>query len=336
MKQIIAIPLIVLSILISLIVYIINPEYIPIPLFLLSLSILIFAADIFVDKAAKIGKSLGLSDYLIGVFLIGFGTSTPELVTSVLASFKGDFEIAYFNVVGSNIGNILFILGITFLFIKGSKIVIQTNLLKTESLYLFASAIIPILLFITSSTHSLAGIWPVAIFLVYLYINIKYQDNNDGKVSASYVDYILFIVGLLIIIVSSDYTITYLKQTSQILKIGVDVISVLALALGTSIPELVSSIILIRKSSDNIDMVVGNIIGSNIFNTLMILGLAMISSYVGGHEMVELNSNIVNQSWLFLIVSTFTLILIYLDKEIYKEDGAILLLFYMIFLTMVI
>ncbi len=336
MKLLITLSLMGFSILMLFLAYLINSQLIVIPLFLLSLSGLVFTADLFVDKAAKIGKSLGLSNYLIGVFLIGFGTSTPELVTSIIASFKGNFEIAYFNVVGSNIANILLILAITILIMNSIKVIVQTNLLRTESLYLFASAIIPILLFLKIPTPSIVGIIPIMIFSVYLYINIKHQENNDGKTQTSYTDYIIFFLSLIGIVITSDFTINYLKQTAQILNVGVDIISILALAVGTSIPELVSSIILIRKNPDNIEIAVGNIIGSNIFNSLMILGVGMLSSYMAGYENIDIKSSIIDVSWWFLIVSTFALILIYLDKEIYKEDGMILLILYIVFLTMII
>ncbi|MFN3478594.1 MAG: hypothetical protein ACK4ZM_04455, partial [bacterium] len=144
------------------------------------------------------------------------------------------------------------------------------------------------------------------------------------------------IISLIFIIIGADFTIKYLKETAQVLNVGVELVSIILLAVGTSLPELVSTVILIRKGSSEQDMLLGNIIGSNIFNSLMILGISMLSSYLGGYLVINLDSNILEISWMFLLLSTIILILLYLDKEIYYVDGIILVLMYLLFLSMII
>lgn len=329
--------LIALSLTLALILNFLGSSLIVLALFFLALSILIAASNKFIELGAKIGKSIGLSNYLIGVILMGFGTSTPELITGIISSYNGDFNISYFNILGSNISNILLILGVAILLMKGEKITVQTNLLKTESLYLFLSAVIPIILFLNQTANSILGIIPVFMFLVYLFINLKNgneQEDNNNNVFLS--DWLLLIVSIGLIIIGAEYTIKYLKESAIVLNIGVDIISVILLAIGTSLPELVSSIILIRKGSSSQEMLLGNIIGSNIFNALMILGVSMLSSFAGGFNVIELTSNILDISLIFLLVSTIILILMYLDKEIYYVDGIILVLSYILFLSMIL
>ncbi|MCS7122508.1 MAG: hypothetical protein NZ908_00945 [Candidatus Micrarchaeota archaeon] len=335
MKDYVLITFIALSLLSSLILYITGSEHIVISLFFLFLSILVLSSNTFIETASKIGRSLGLSDYLIGVILIGFGTSTPELVTSIYASFSGNFDISYFNLVGSNIANILLIFGLGMVFVGGGKIVVKTNLLKTESLYLFISAAIPIILFLKAPVNPAAGLFPIAMFIVYFYINYRNQIHNAKDTgTVSVVDYLLVVISLLVLAVSADYTIKYLKASAEVLNIGLDLISLIALAVGTSLPELITTII-IAKRGEGQDMMIGNIIGSNIFNTLMILGLSMIAYDIGNPNYISINSSATEISWLFLILSTVILILLYLDREVYREDGVILVLMYMIFLALV-
>ncbi|MEM0383002.1 MAG: hypothetical protein QXD88_01860 [Candidatus Anstonellales archaeon] len=336
MKGEILLILLVSSALVSTYLYISNSTYLPVGLFILALSLLIISSSKFIHTASKIGKSLGLSDYLIGVILIGFGTSTPELVTSLYASYQGNFEIAYFNLVGSNISNILLIFGLSMIFLNSNRLVVKTNLLKTESLYLFISAIIPIILFIKTPVDSIIGIIPLLMFIVYFYINSSDgMERIDEMNSVKLGDYIVLVISLLILAFSADQTIIYLKETAKVIGVGLDLISLLALAIGTSLPELVTTILLARKG-ENQDILLGNIIGSNIFNTLMILGSSMITSYIVGIHSLSIQSDILETSWIFLIISTIALLLMYLDKEVYREDGVILVLMYLIFLGMVL
>lgn len=335
MKEQILLLFIIVAVMSTSILYLTGSEYIVVSLFFLSLSILVLSSNTFIETASKVGKSLGLSDYLIGVILIGFGTSTPELVTSVYAAFSGNFEISYFNLVGSNIANILLIFGVGMIFVGGGRIVVKTNLLKTESLYLFISAIIPIILFLNTPVNPALGLFPIAMFTVYFYINYRNQlDNQTDKGAVSLVDYIILIVSLIVLAISADHTIKYLKATAEVLDIGLDLISLIALAVGTSLPELITTVILARRGEGQ-DMMIGNIIGSNIFNTLMILGLSMIAYNFGNIGHISITSDAMQITWLFLIISTFILILLYLDREVYREDGVILVLLYMIFLVLV-
>lgn len=252
---------------------------------LIGLVVLVWSADRFVDSAAVLAKYLGMPALLIGILVMGFGTSAPEMVVSVLAATSGSPSLALGNAYGSNITNIALILGLTALL---SPIVVQSQVVRRE---------LPVLLAVSGLALwqvwdgqltrvegvvlllVLAGLMVASIWSAY-----RQPSHNDAYVEG--VSDVLddqpsisrgravvgVLVGLTILVLSSRLLVWGAVGLAQSFGVSELIIGLTIVAIGTSLPELVSSIMAVRKGEH--DMALGNIIGSNIFNTLAVVGLA--------------------------------------------------------------
>ena len=244
-----------------------------ISLLILSVVILYFGAEISLDSSEKIGKKLGLSPLAIGMLLVGFGTSLPELFVGHIAGLQGKIDIATGSLIGSNIANMLFILGVCGLFTKMSlsnkklmhQILVHFVLgvtlvfvLKSESLTVFSA--LPLLLI-------------AFVYLYLLYADLKndktdYPEDQDFKPVPVLIK---LIAGFSMLYLGGEILVKAGTDLCIILNISEYIISAIFIALGTSFPELVTSIIAAKKKKDS-DLIIGNIIGSNLFNCAFILG----------------------------------------------------------------
>lgn len=261
--------------------------------------LLMKGADFFVDGACAIAKRFGISEMVIGLTIVAMGTSLPEAAVSLAAAWKGNADISVGNVVGSNILNILIILGITSVI---TELMIQKNTIRYEMPFLILITAVLLFMGMDGKIAFYEGIILWILFLVYLgylfkiskaettdQIEISNQteaetttstkiENIDliktdfeNKQGMSVLKSIVFtLIGLVMIIVGSNFAVDAASSIARLIGLSERFIGLTIVALGTSLPELVTSVTAARKGSA--DIAIGNIVGSNIFNILFVLG----------------------------------------------------------------
>ncbi len=241
-------------------------------LLVLGFIMLIKGADWFVDGTSGIATKLGIPQLVIGLTIVAMGTSMPEAAVSVTAALKGNAGITIGNVVGSNILNILIILGITAVIVS---VAIQKSTLHIEIPYMIAITIVLIFMGKTGKEISrFEGIilWVLFIvYLVYLFFLAKNRKEEKKEVTTPTWKLIISsIVGLAVVVIGSDFTVDGATAIAKAIGMSERFIGLTIVALGTSLPELVTSVTAAKKG--NADIAIGNIVGSNIFNILFVIG----------------------------------------------------------------
>jgi len=256
--------------------------WLPLLAVLAGLAVLVWSADRFIDGAAAVARHFSLPPLLIGVVIIGFGTSAPELAVSVLSAMEGSPGIALGNAYGSNIANIALILGITALI---SPIVVQSQILRKELPVLAAITLLSVILLWDLTISRLDAVILLVVFSGLMIWSIR-EGLSDGKDTLSQETeaeleahpmpiqkaWVWLAVGLVLLIVSSRLLVWGAVTIAEGLGISELVIGLTVVAVGTSLPELASCIAAARKNEH--DLAMGNILGSNLFNTLAVVGLA--------------------------------------------------------------
>jgi cation:H+ antiporter len=258
--------------------------YFPFVMFAIALAALVKTADWFVEAAERLGLTLGVPHFIIGITIIGIGTSLPELATTIVTIFESTpendlTEIISANIIGSNIANILLGVGIASLF---WTVKVDRNLQDNDLPFLFGSTAIAILFMADFVITGLEGLILLIMFFTFLLFSVfdktqqssikkaeKVQRRKKGEIPLLLL--LLFFSGAGIVF-SSGLTIDSLIDASPILGIEKDVASMVLLAVGTSFPEIFVSVMAVKKG--NTSLAVGNILGSNIGNALGILGVA--------------------------------------------------------------
>ncbi len=297
---------------------------IQIGILIISLAVLVKSSDWFVENSERIGLALGVSSFIIGVTIVALGTSLPELATSIVSVLYDSSEVVIGNVIGSNITNILLVLGLTA--VVGKRLPIREGVIKAELPYLFLSAII---LYFIINDHRVS-IYEAILLLILLVIYITQTISNeessevDDRPSILWYHPLIVIGSAVGIYFGAEYTIKSLINLSEIFGVNTGVLALSLVALGTSLPEVAVSIAAIRKNKG--DMALGNVIGSNIFNTYGVTG---ISALVGTLVIPEA---ITSFSILFMLMITLGLFLLGQGKVIDRWGGASLIVFYIFFI----
>ncbi len=232
---------------------------------------LVKGADWFVEGAAGIATKFKIPQLVIGLTIVAMGTSAPEAAVSISAALKGNAAITIGNVVGSNILNILIILGLSSLF---TVLKVAKSTVKLEIPFMCAITILLFVLGIDGSISFVDGIilWLMFIgFLIYL-LNMARKNPVEEEVEDISIvkALVLTVVGLVLIILGSDFAVDGATSLARILGLSERFIGLTIVALGTSLPELFTSVSAARKG--NADIAIGNIVGSNIFNILFVIG----------------------------------------------------------------
>ncbi|MGB1217434.1 MAG: calcium/sodium antiporter, partial [Saprospiraceae bacterium] len=231
---------------------------------------LVKGSDFFVDAAERIGLSWGISPFVIGVTIVAFGTSLPELASSIASVSAGESKMVMGNVVGSNITNITLVLGLVAL--VATRVPVD---FKNMDLPLLISS--AFLMWFVVSDGDIA-IWEAGLFLVCLVISLastvgsNETNDDDDRPTSSWKDFAWLIAGGGLVWVGAEYTVSAIQEICTIQKISSGFVAQTVVALGTSLPEVVVSIAAARKGQASI--AVGNVIGSNVFNTYAVLGIA--------------------------------------------------------------
>ena len=306
---------------------------------------LIKGADFFVDGACSIAKKLRIPDLIVGLTVVAMGTSMPELAVSVSAALGGSSDIAVGNVVGSNILNILIILGLSALIIP---VAVDPTLFKRDlPVLLFTAILLPVitLIFVGSAESGffskftrISGILLALLFIGYIAWTVisaleyrkSHKDENisEGetiKVLPWWKSILFTIGGAALIIIGGNISVDAATDIARQLGISEAVIGLTVVALGTSLPELVTSVVAAKKG--NSDIAIGNIVGSNIFNVLFILGTTITILPIN----VSFDSFI--DQIVLLVTSSILVITAWTGKKLSRIEGLIFLLLYIVYAT---
>ncbi|MFP4273318.1 MAG: calcium/sodium antiporter [Halothiobacillaceae bacterium] len=250
------------------------------------LVLLAYSADRFVDAATAVARALGLPPLLIGMLVVGFGTSAPEILVSVNAAWQDNPGLALGNAYGSNIMNIAVILGLTALLVP---IAVHSSVVRRELPLLLAVTVLTLVLaYHQAMLTRLDGLILLVAFVLLMGWSIRQGMNGRsdtlamelasddpppaGRALAIQIGWVVF--GLVLLVVASRLLVWGAVHVAQALGLSDLVIGLTIVAIGTSLPELASSLAAVRKGAH--DLALGNIIGSNLFNTLIVAGLAVI------------------------------------------------------------
>lgn len=300
---------------------------------LTGLALLLWSADRFVDSAASIANHFGMPALLIGMVILGFGTSAPEMLVSALAALQGNPGLALGNAYGSNITNIALVLGLTALI---SPIAVQSQVLRKELPILTGITALAILQLLDGQLSRMDALVLLAVFAVLMTwtIFLGMRGNGDSLVCELEQDmpdrvmplkaaWLWLVAGLLVLVASSRMLVWGAVELAQDFGVSDLIIGLTIVAVGTSLPELVSSIMAARKGEH--DMALGNVIGSNLFNTLAVVGIA------GSIEPFVVEKSIVNRDMSIMALLTVSLFVIGFSfrkgsrRRINRIEGAALL-----------
>jgi cation:H+ antiporter len=292
------------------------------------LFLLVKAADYFNRAAENIGLSLGLSPFIIGVVLVGIGTSLPELISSCISVVKGFSEIVPGNVLGSNIANIFLIIGIISA-LTPKSIVLTEKSIMVDLQFLMGSALFTAITIYDGIFNVFEGLLCILMFIGYLFYqladSISSGPTDVEKPKASAKDYLLFIVSSAVIYGAADLTIEAVIQIADYLQIGKEVIAASMIAVGTSLPELVVSVNATKRG--NADVAIGNIVGSCIFNVLWVMGF---SSLFGN---IIIPASVISTTLPFMLIATLLFFIMTRNRSFSRYTGLLFLLFFVLFLA---
>lgn len=258
---------------------------------IIGIALLVYSAEFFIEGSSTLALRFGMPKLLVGMLVIGIGTSAPEIVVSVLSALNGSSGLALGNAYGSNITNITLVLGATALI---SPLFIQKSLVKGDFLILISITALAIFQLLDGQVSRLDGmilLGALAVFLAFqIYMAKLGKSDNDElpdmagfKMSTALAK---LIGGLVVLVLSSRLVVWGAVEIAKIAGLSELIIGLTIVAVGTSLPELVSSIIAARKGED--EMALGNVIGSNIFNTLAVVGVpAVIAQMTVAKEVVS-------------------------------------------------
>tara|TARA_B110000008_G_scaffold149253_1_gene150659 strand:- start:6421 stop:7362 length:942 start_codon:yes stop_codon:yes gene_type:complete len=298
-------------------------------LLLLGISILVWGANKFVDHASVIAKHMGISDLVIGLTLIAFGTSAPEIFVGISSINNGSEEIALGTAIGSNISNIALIFGVSCLYLTGPS--------KTQLWHLMPFGLSVALLGLTladgaiSYIESMGFVIILIIFMLVLYKTDGLAEEESTVTSEFERSLFMSLIGLVALIAGAHYAVHYAEITAQLLLVPQLIIGLTIIALGTSLPELAAAIAALRKGKDQ--MVVGNIIGSNVFNLVFVIPI------IGFFGSVQLSSIVLQRDFYILaalsiafIMFAFALTKLEFKRTLFAAAGIILVSSYVLYM----
>lgn len=302
--------------------------------FVVSLIVLVKGSDYLIVAAEKIGGAMGMSPFIIGVVVIGFGTSLPELASSIAGILGGANELVAANVIGSNIANILLIAGLSA--VVGRKLVVGKDLVDLDIPMLAIATAFFVAVAYDAVISRAEAAFLVLGFCVYLaYAIFHTADDRGGESAREFVakrhdarvgmsDIAFLVLGLAMLLLGANYLVDSVLALSGIVGIGVGVISLVAVAVGTSAPELVVSI---RAGlQGKADVSLGNIFGSNVFNLLFVAGIPGLMAPL----MIDAQTFAIGLP--VMIVTTFLFLISTLSSRVHGYEGALYVLLYALFL----
>lgn len=290
--------------------------------------LLIKGADFFVNSSSSIAKKLGVPSIIVGLTISAIGTSSPEAMVSISSSLKGMNDMCIANIVGSNIFNLLVVLG-------ASSIMGKLKINNYKDIWLLLGVCVGLLLMATNGTLSvLEGIILLVVFITYILSMVKQvKDNKEEKIEDEKKKNLLStialgILGLAMIIWGGNLVVDSASAIALQLGVSEIVIGLTVASIGTSLPEFVTSIVAIKKGKTEIG--IGNAIGSNIFNVLLILGTVSTIK-----PLVISTVAICDVMFMVFTVALFIFLTVK-EKELNKKSGILLIMMYIVYLTITI
>lgn len=312
-------------------------------LFIIGLVFLIFGADFLVGGASRIAASLGISPLIIGLTVVAFGTSAPEIAVSVMSSFKGQGDIAFGNVLGSNLCNILLILGAS---AAVSPLIVHQKLVRIDVNVMIAASLLMVGLAWDGSLGRWDGLILALSLAAYLIFSIREaKKERQAEVLKEYEEEfglkdkqtplawsgLKVLIGLVLLVLGSRWLVNGAVSFAKLLGVSELIIGLTVVALGTSLPELATSMMASYKGER--DIAAGNIVGSNIFNLLAVLGIA---GLVSPNVIPVASSTFYFDIPLMLAASFACLPIFFTGYRIARWEGFLLLGYYFAYLTYVV
>lgn len=298
---------------------------------LAGLLLILFGANWLVDGSSSIAKRFGISEFVIGLTIVGIGTSTPEMVVSFLSSFQGKADMAIGNIVGSNIFNTMMILGVTALI--APLVITKSNLKKDIPLNIIVTLLLIILgmnftLFGKGEDQlsRLDGVILLGVFAWYIWSSFRSdnadpEEDGDGiKEYKTGISVLLIVAGLAGLIIGGRLFVNSATELAKMFGVSDKFIAITVMAAGTSMPELATCVVAALKGRGQLAL--GNVLGSNISNILLILGGAALINPLSFSGMTYVDLGTVLLSALFILGSAY----LFKKKQLDRFEGAILLL----------
>lgn len=295
--------------------------------------LLVKGADAFVDGAAGIAAKFGIPQLIIGLTIVAMGTSAPEAAVSITSALQGSAGITIGNVVGSNIMNVLVILGLTAVI---TNVKIQNSTLRYELPYVIVVSVVLLGLGLTGNSITfMEGVILWALFLVYLGYLFFMQKKGGETVEevdeeSSILKLLLsLVIGAVVVVWGSDIAVDAATEIARIVGLSERIIGLTIIAFGTSLPELVTSVTAARKGQA--DIAIGNIVGSNLFNILFVVGTTALITPVVFESKFMVDSLVAIGAAVLLWLATVR------HKELRRGGGIVMLLAYaayFVYLTM--
>ncbi len=317
-------------------------------IFIISLVALVKGADWLIASSEKIGLAIGLSPFIVGVTIVGVGTSFPELISSFFGVVKGVIDIPAANVVGSNIANILLIIGLSAM--VGRRLIVTKNLIDLDLPLLAISTVLLLgVLWDRQVTlgEALVLLLAYGIYLLYTILHkeideavsadltlpsrqerrkkILAQAKSKFRPKLVVRDFIYLVAGIFFLVLGAKYLIDSLVQLSLLLKIATGVITITAVAIGTSLPELLVSAKAAWQNKPEVAL--GNIFGSNVFNALVVIGVPALVRNLSVDEktfMIGLPT---------MALATLLFVISGISRRIHLWEGALYLVIYILFIA---
>lgn len=310
---------------------------IPVLYLIVGFVLLVKGADFFVEGASSIAKRMHIPTIVIGLTIVAFGTSAPELAVSLSAAIKGSNDIAIGNVVGSNIFNLLVVIGVSAMI---SPLTVKRSMIKKDyPLSIFAAVLLGVLCLDSVLFHAkettlgrMDGVSLLVCFVFFMYITVREglrgrkdakKEHEDEVENMSFPigkSIVLLVVGLAGIVFGGDLSVEGAKEIARAFGLSEALIGLTIVAIGTSLPELVTSIVAAKKGES--DIALGNVVGSNLFNIFFILGCSatILPMHVSGTYVYDIG--------LLIIVSVLAFIPIAKSKKVGRVMGGVMTLAY--------
>lgn len=297
------------------------------------LFVLLKSADYFIDNSMVLGQILKVPSFVMGATVIAFGTSLPELAVSISAILEDKASIVSGTVIGSNISNIFFILGTALIIGKGFKVDFK-EYFTTIIILIFTTALTSY--FLWDNFYSITeGIISVVLLLLYVVYIVFFKKSDEEEEEHehvfSYKPILLILLSGVGIWLGAELVIFSIQKVAVLLSIPEDLISLTIIALGTSLPELAVTIVAVKKQKYGI--VLGNIIGSNIFNSLCVLGLPTVIGHYTNHPYIISEAVFTNFSIPLMLLAVVLVFFLSLFNKASKVFGYLFVLFYLLFIV---
>ena len=291
--------------------------------------LLIKGADYFVEASSSIAKALRVPSIIIGLTIVAFGTSAPELAVSVTAAIGGNNDIAVGNVIGSNLFNLLVVLGVCGVILP-MKVKLRWDYIAT----LLVAGILYLLIAFDLELSRADGILLLILFVVFIGLTIRdalinrIQSTEEFELLSAGRCILYIVGGLAAIVFGGDLVVDNASKIASSFGLSQNLIGLTIVALGTSLPELVTSVVASKKGENG--LAIGNVIGSNLFNILMVLALSATISPI------TINPLSVQDTMILIVSTIVTLILCRRKNEISRMDGVVMLLIYTAYTAFII